>query len=775
MASPYFAADGATYPWYTNTFSAAVYDPNTNFTWFAWEAWTGSQRAVKVRRFNHAARRWSPAYTVSISPLTNDDHGVPSICRDHQGYWHVFFGAHLSALYHSVTVNPDDPSVWTARPAINPNSAGVTYPHPVPIGSAIYLFLRYGDYGVVDDTPLILMKTTALSAGVETWGAAQTICDYGSNTRFYQGPAIDRGGKIHFVGTKADRADTERTDVHYFIYDTSDGSLKNHDESISTASGSLPVSLATMDAAYRVYTSANSGDIPDLCFDSDGNPHVLYMDGSGTAWDIYHTALLNGSWTAAVQIGTAHSRYSEFCIAQGASGTVQAYWTEDDGAHTDGGNLKTAVRSAGSGGSWGSASTAIVAGTKALNEPQQVLSGTSDARMIFAEVAPTSNDADAGGLKLYARGDTDFLREMDTPLSLYNHSPLTIDHTQVPATLSNFPVLVRITDSRFKTAADGGNVQNANGFDILFSPNSDGSNPYFWEMESYDGAAGAIVAWVMVPSVSPSVDTVFYAVYGFAGISTFQSTPSSVWNANYAAVYHFGAGLNVSDSTINANDGTNHGASAASGETGGGVSFSAGNYVSVPNAPPINFGSGDFSIEFWAKLNVTGGTSAYLLSHEKSTANYNGYGILVVASGEITNPNRLAIETSDGTLATSTCSSNINDNAFHHIVVTRTGSTIAVYVDGVAETVTGPGRAGNLAQAVPLDIGIWNGDNASNPLFGSILDEIRFSNALLTTSWITASYNNQKSASTFLTLGSEAGATFRRKPRTSLRLGLRAA
>ena len=46
---------------------------------------------------------------------------------------------------------------------------------------------------------------------------------------------------------------------------------------------------------------------------------------------------------------------------------------------------------------------------------------------------------------------------------------LTIDHTKVGATLTNFPVLVKLTDSRFDWTHS-----NSDGFDIRFTA-SDGS------------------------------------------------------------------------------------------------------------------------------------------------------------------------------------------------------------------------------------------------------------------------------------------------------------
>src|SRR5262249_49179382 len=43
---------------------------------------------------------------------------------------------------------------------------------------------------------------------------------------------------------------------------------------------------------------------------------------------------------------------------------------------------------------------------------------------------------------------------------------MTINHTKVPSTQSNFTVLVSVTDPALKTVANGGHVANPNGYDI---------------------------------------------------------------------------------------------------------------------------------------------------------------------------------------------------------------------------------------------------------------------------------------------------------------------
>src|SRR5206468_9845528 len=86
-----------------------------------------------------------------------------------------------------------------------------------------------------------------------------------------------------------------------------------------------------------------------------------------------------------------------------------------------------------------------------------------------------------------------------TPSNASCKRSLTIDHTKVPSTQSNFTVLVSVTDAALKTVANGGHVANANGYDIGFYADFVGTIKLKWEVEKYDGTTGNLIAWVKIP------------------------------------------------------------------------------------------------------------------------------------------------------------------------------------------------------------------------------------------------------------------------------------
>jgi hypothetical protein len=132
------------------------------------------------------------------------------------------------------------------------------------------------------------------------------------------------------------------------------------------------------------------------------------------------------------------------------------------------------------------------------------------------------------------------------------YKPITIDHTKVSASLSNFPVLVSISnDNDLKN-----HVTNANGYDLIFK--DAGGVQLDHELESWNGSTGSLAAWVRIPTLSSTTDTTIYMWYGNSSVTTSQENKTGVWDSNFKGVWHLkeATGANVADSTSNGNTGT---------------------------------------------------------------------------------------------------------------------------------------------------------------------------------------------------------------------------
>jgi len=113
---------------------------------------------------------------------------------------------------------------------------------------------------------------------------------------------------------------------------------------------------------------------------------------------------------------------------------------------------------------------------------------------------------------------------------------ITLDATDVAGGLSNFPVLISFTDADLAHTDSGGSILQSDGADIAFT-SDDGATQLKHELVRYEHDTGEIIAWVLVPSLSGSVDTVIYVYYGNADCVN-QEQQDLVWDANYLLVAH---------------------------------------------------------------------------------------------------------------------------------------------------------------------------------------------------------------------------------------------
>jgi hypothetical protein len=334
---------------------------------------------------------------------------------------------------------------------------------------------------------------------------------------------------------------------------------------------------------------------------------------------------------------------------------------------------------------------------------------------------------------------------------------LTVDHNQCGGSNSSaFPVCVQITDASLKTTAHSGQINNTvtqsggNAVtmpaDLIFTSDSGGTTKIPWEFESYDGVNGIIIAWVQVATLSNSANTVFYAFYGDATVTTQQNTgsyaPSAVWDTNYKCVWHLpnGTTLSGTDST-GANSLTNNGASAGSGQIDGAAVFTSGHDMHVTSPSSALQTTSDITVSAWVKLPTLSGDQAILINWDGPTQrkflfDASGANILWAIQGA-----GLGLVTSAASLST---------NTWANVVGTYASATGAqkIYVNGVLDANSTINADGSLVTSSdPVYIGDTQGN--ARPFVGTI-DEARISSIVRSADWILAGYNNQKASSTFL-------------------------
>lgn len=311
------------------------------------------------------------------------------------------------------------------------------------------------------------------------------------------------------------------------------------------------------------------------------------------------------------------------------------------------------------------------------------------------------------------------------------------DHTQVsgPSPLTNFPVLVSITDPDLRSSSNGGSVQNPNGYDIIFTA-GDGSTQLDHQVESYNPATGQIIAWVRFPTLSNTTDTPFYLYYDNDSVSNDPSN-SSTWDANYVGVYHFNQ--NLSDGTSLQNDGINNGTSSTSGQIAGARDFNGtSGFVRVPHDASQNMSSNNqVTVSAWVRKNsVQSGWRAIV---QKSDVSYN----LQFNQG---NSNQPVFTIHDGDWHEAVSPNDLNNNEWYHLSGTFDGSTVRLFVNG-SQSAT---ATANGISSTNDDIGIGENIDANGRFMDGQIDEVRISNVARPANWIATEYNNQNNPAGFI-------------------------
>ncbi|MCJ7423772.1 hypothetical protein MUP01_05835, partial [Candidatus Bathyarchaeota archaeon] len=163
------------------------------------------------------------------------------------------------------------------------------------------------------------------------------------------------------------------------------------------------------------------------------------------------------------------------------------------------------------------------------------------------------------------------------------------------------------------------------------------------------------------------------------------------------------------------------------GKVAGALSFSGSNSVDVPNQAELNFGTGDFSIDFWIKTTASSGTHPILDKRTGSVPNLTGYQ-LYVWNG------KPGLQLADGAGYTVLSSTGlVADGNWHHVAVTvdrDNTSGVLFYVDGsLVSTLNPTARQLTLTNTAPFVMA----RNLISPseTFAGTLDELELFNRAL--------------------------------------------
>jgi hypothetical protein len=202
--------------------------------------------------------------------------------------------------------------------------------------------------------------------------------------------------------------------------------------------------------------------------------------------------------------------------------------------------------------------------------------------------------------------------DLDTQLDCMDPAPhgwqraLTLDGAQIAGALTDFVVLVRLTDAELQSGAA------ADGSDIYFA-DTDQTTVLDFELESYASASGTLVAWVRLPSLSAGTDAVLYLGYDDGQSS--RADAAGVW-AGYRHVWHLAQDPSLGAAAIQDATGRAHGTAQ------GGMSAAA--LVAAVAGNGLSFDGSNDQVTF--SNDVTGNTASTLSGWVRQSADSGDYG-----------------------------------------------------------------------------------------------------------------------------------------------------
>lgn len=316
---------------------------------------------------------------------------------------------------------------------------------------------------------------------------------------------------------------------------------------------------------------------------------------------------------------------------------------------------------------------------------------------------------------------------------------LTFDHNDIGAALSNFPLLVYLSNSSGRYSDDVNfifsELQNDSNRKKIAVTTDDGLTQCYVEIERWNDGNKQAWLWVNAPSVSATVDTVLNLYYDknqtdntvYVGDSN-STVAQKVWG-NYLTVHHMEEDPtgSITDSTTNQLNMTSSGGMTSSnlvnGRIGKGVNFDGvdDHYDSSPNNITIQM----FAFEAWIWIGANY-NNWRTITNVGPTSNYRDFCVV---------DRRLALDDATPNYFGSAMST----GTWHYVVSTYDGSTCRGYIDGVAQSNTYSKSWGSINSNFTFSE--WGGQY---DYFNGTLDEIRISNTTLSASWIIANYETER-------------------------------
>ena len=315
------------------------------------------------------------------------------------------------------------------------------------------------------------------------------------------------------------------------------------------------------------------------------------------------------------------------------------------------------------------------------------------------------------------------------------YKKITVNHSLVDGSLTNYPILISTTD------LDLANHAQSDARDVQFwdSTNTTQCNH---EIEKYSDATGEFIAWVNIPHLSAIQDTILWMKYGNPECDTQENIPGT-WNSNFIMVQHLNeTGITVNDSTVYRHNGTSTGTTFSSScKIDGGRVYDDNDYITVNNF-------GDYTNMLTAEAWVYRDTTSIINVFSEGT-NYNaGDWILYLRTASTNEGIDFGVNNHGSYIRQGTTP----QNCWFYLTATYNAGSVILYVNG---TQVGSGTIATSINTNYAALGLGNDYDGGQPWASGKLDEMRVSNIARNSSWIKTSFNTMNKPASFIKFGPE--------------------
>ncbi len=316
---------------------------------------------------------------------------------------------------------------------------------------------------------------------------------------------------------------------------------------------------------------------------------------------------------------------------------------------------------------------------------------------------------------------------------------ITVNSSQVENDLTNFPILVSVSDIDLASKAQD------DGDDIAFVLDSDNTRLNH-EIENFNDTTGELIAWVNVTSLSSSVDTLIWMYYNNSDCSS-QENISGTWDSNYVGVWHFNND-SLDDSTSYGYDGVNSGTSYNSScKIAGGREYNGDEWININNFYTI---STSLTAETWMYRDPSDSQNFIRFFTEGTEWNDNDWCLYWrIGASNV----RFVINGYDY----STGGSFAFSGEWFHTAITYDTGDAYLYKNGALEA-DWSGNYGASINNVYDTLTIGNQNGGGRDWIGR-MDEVRISNIRRSVAWIGTTYNTTNFPDTFLSFDTEQNVT----------------